>query len=219
MKNYYFPLLLILVLPINSYGVTVSKKIFDNATLVDVTPIPKSQVKYFKNSDKKPSFICYAGIAVFGRKSEDVELLKDRLLQESAKLGGEMVVASEEGLRINEIYSDDKDVSVSIPEKWNDRTLTAYVCKIQKAGLGIAFQQQTNGDFQVKYVGKNSPAEKVGITEGMIVLTINGRRFSWEVLDSEVCVKNIGDIVEVEYLDQDKVKKSVIISLDSIPEM
>lgn len=218
MKKYYFSLLLTLVLPVNSYGVTVSKEIFDNATLVDVSPIPKSQVRYFKNADKKPLHICYAGIKVFGRKSEGVELLKNRLLQESAKLGGEMVVASEEGLRVNEIFSDDKDVSVNLPEKWNDRTLTAYVCKIQKAGLGIEFQQKADGDFQVKYIVKNSPAEKVGITEGMVVLAINGRRFSSEVLDSEVRVKNIGDTVEIEYLDQNKVKKSVIISLDSIPE-
>ena len=75
------------------------------------------------------------------------------------------------------------------------------------SGIGITFNENDNGYYEVFEVSKGSPAEEAGITEGDIILTVDGKRYD----TTDEMAKHIrgkeGTKVKLEYSHDGKTVK------------
>jgi hypothetical protein len=170
------------------------------------------EIELYKSGTVPPKpAVAFANIGAHGNGFATMETLETAMRQRAAALGADLVVLTQ--------YEVTRDETVG---SYGGGFFTAqqiqrphlYGIAAVYARVRIGLVLEDNGN--IKYVVADSPAEKAGLKEGMQVLSLNGVYYhNRSVLDQEVGIKNPGDVVTVEYLDNSKEKKKVTVTLQS----
>ncbi|WP_392343209.1 PDZ domain-containing protein [Pseudoalteromonas prydzensis] len=153
-----------------------------------------------------------ANVAAHGNGYADKNVLIDTLKEEASKVGAEFVFITNQEISNDEVIgSYGNGVMISNQIKRPHLYGLAGVYSKVRLGANIA------NDGVIKYVSAESPADNVGLKEGMKVLSINGKYFNnTSLLQREVSNKSPGDVVIIEYLDHTDRKAKVDVILEAV---
>jgi hypothetical protein len=155
--------------------------------------------------------VVFANIGAHGNGFATMETLETAMRERAAAIGADLVILTR--------YEITRDETIGTygggfftAEQIKRPHLYAVAAVYSKVRIGLFVEDNGN----IKYVVADSPAEKVGLKEGMQILSLNGIYYhNRSVMDQEVGVKNPGDVVTIEYLDSSKEKKKVTVKLQS----
>ena len=179
-----------------------------------------SQVRVFKNGAMpKSPCIMVANIAAHGNGYATMETLEQTLLEEAATLRADTVIVLK-----HEITKDETvgayGGGIMMADSIQRPHLYGVACRTAKVGLGININRTKDSDQfgVVLYVPANSPAARIGMTEGDKLLAVNGITIFEDelVIEREISSKQPGERATVEFLTKNNVKVSKEIILEEV---
>lgn len=188
-------------------GVHEYRPIAKNVEKASVSP---NQIEVFqKGTTPNRPVVWIANVAAHGNGYADNSTLIEVLVNETSKIGGELVLITNK-----EITADETIATYSGGLMMADTVKRPHLYGVAGVYSKVQIGIHAKDDGTIMYVTSNTPAHKAGLKEGMRILAINGDFFNGsQILEKHVSPKSPGDIVTVEYLDHDKSKKSVDIIL------
>ena len=166
---------------------------------------------YQRGTQPDKACIVFAQIGAHGNGYATIDTLENAIKREAAKIGAELVILTE--------YEVTKDETIGsygggmfMADQIQRPHLYGVAAVYSRARLGVVF----GDNMTIKYVYANSPADKAGLKEGMQILSVNGVYVQDKtVVDREVSLKQPGDAVTIEYLDNSKEKKKAAVTLEA----
>ena len=182
------------------------------STPVNIDPL---QVEVFRNGvQPRGGCIMVANIAAHGNAYATTETLEQNLREQAATLKANIVMVQK--------LETTKDQTVGtygggiiLSDSIQRPHLYGVACRSPKVGIGISFNR---ADGTVLYVLSNSPAARIGITEGDKILAVNGSPLQGDplVIEREISSKQPGDRATVEFLTKNSVKIRQEIILEAV---
>ena len=175
------------------------------------TPFQKIEIYTQDNLPVDKGYVFIAKVAAHGNAYASNETLKETIRKEASKVGAELVLLTGENITNDEsIGSYGGGIYIS------DQIKRPHLYGLAAVYSKVKFGTVTGNDGYIKYIRSGSSADKAGLREGMKILSINGRFFQNNlVMQTEVSAKKPGDIVTIEYMDNENEKKIVRIVLEA----
>ncbi|MGE4498547.1 MAG: PDZ domain-containing protein [Deferribacterales bacterium] len=182
-------------------------------SLQPLKPKAESDVTLLKENEKpKKTFIRTATIGVHGNGYADRVLLESKLVKQAAELGADFVIVTEMQITKDEVVGT-YGYGMFMSSQIQRPHLYGVAGVWSKVAMGINYDDTGN----ITYVKANSPAEKAGIKEGYKLLAVEGEFFDTKAFTVEQIYtnKSPGDKLDIEYIDNNKVKQKATIILES----
>ncbi|MGE4267175.1 MAG: PDZ domain-containing protein [Deferribacterales bacterium] len=214
-KILFIIILLLYLMVLSGCGAAVAKYdlLSPQRNIPDLFPKdPASVVIVRENEKPELGIIRIANIGVHGNGYADRALLENKLIQQAAYLGADVVVIVGSEVTRDEtvgIYNQGVFTSSQVQRPH----LYGVAGVWSKVIIGIHFDSNGN----IVYVKNASPAEKAGLKEGHKILAMDGKFFDPKsyMLDNLLAVKKPGDSLIIEYLDDQQIKRKVNVLLES----
>jgi len=170
------------------------------------------EIEVYTQDNPPPKPVIYiANVAAHGNGYADNNVLLTTLKEETSKVGAELVFITNKEISKDEIIGS-YGGGIMMSNQIKRPHLYGVAGIYSKVRIGIT----AGNDGIIKYINADSPADKVGLKEGMRLLSINGKYFNnANLFQKEVSNKSPGDVVIIEYLDRDNNKTKINVKLES----
>ena len=174
------------------------------ANIVEKHNVHFQKIEVFtKDTPPNKPIVVIANVAAHGNGYATNETLKETIKKETAKIGGELVILTERNISKDETIGS-YGSGLYMANQIQRPHLYGVAAVYSKVKLGTVVEN----DGTIRYVSSDSSADRAGLKEGIKILSINGRFYNNSlVMQTEVSVKKPGDIVTIEYMDNENEKK------------
>lgn len=173
-----------------------------------------SQVEVYDQSNPANlPLICFANIGAHGNGYAKYLDLVNAIKEETGKLGGAKALITGAEQNANSSVTTHLGYGIYTTNKIITPSLYGRACNVAKVSLGIVYEFK---DGKITYVKKDSIAEKYGLREGDQIIAVNKKVLSLNIyaMETEILAKDVGNKVEIEYLNREGDKQLIIVTLE-----